>query len=85
MIKTFKIGEEAIGGIVQISTRPRGCFEVKCLDWNTKEIVNWRIVYGIDELKSYVEEISTYFWADKIVSHINSKTNVSKKVNNIEQ
>lgn len=76
MIKTFKIGEEAIGGIVQVNTRPGKfrIFEVKCLDYNTKEQVAWRFVYGFEELEDYIEEISTPYWADKIVSHFKKKS-----------
>jgi hypothetical protein len=73
MIKTFKIGEEALGGIVQITTRPRNVFEVKCLDYNTKEVVTWRYVHGFDELEEYCEDISTPYWADKIVDFFKDK------------
>lgn len=73
MIKTFKIGEEAIGGIIQVSTRRRNVFEVKCIDYNTKADVSWRFVYGFDELQSYCEEISTPYWADKIVKHFKDR------------
>lgn len=82
MIKTFKIGESAIGGIVQVSTRPRGVFEVKCLDWNTKETVAWRYAHGLDELHNFLEEISTVYWADKIIKHFKEKTNVSTNTSN---
>ena len=74
----FNIGEETIGGIVQVSTRPRGVFEVKSMDSRTKLTVQWRFVHGLDELESYLEEISTPYWADKMVTKINKKLNVSK-------
>jgi hypothetical protein len=73
MIKTFKIGEEAIGGIVQVKTKPGNVFEVKCFDYNTLEKVAWRFVYSFDELEDYIEEISTPYWADKIVDHFKDK------------
>lgn len=73
MIKTFKIGEQAIGGIIVVSTRPRNVFEVKCIDYNTKADVSWRFVHGLDELQSYCEEISTPYWADRIVAHFKNK------------
>jgi hypothetical protein len=69
MQKTFKIGEYAIGGIVVVKTRPKNVYEVTCLDWYTKEQVQWRFVYGVEELKDYLTEISTYYWADKITKH----------------
>jgi hypothetical protein len=69
MQKTFKIGEAAIGGIVEVKTRNKGVFEVTCYDWNTKEKVSWRYVFGLQELKEFIEQISTSYWADQIVTH----------------
>lgn len=73
MIKTFKIGEEAIGGIVQVKTRPGNVFEVKCLDSQTKLVFAWRFCYGFEELEAYCEDISTPYWADKIVDYFKDK------------
>lgn len=73
MIKTFKIGESALGGIIKVATKPRGVFEVKCLDWVSKDVVSWRYVHGIDELRTYLEDVSTSYWADKIVNHFKDK------------
>lgn len=75
MIKTFKIGEEAIGGIVQVKTRPGNVFEVKCLDYRTKLTVSWRFVYGFEELEHHCEDISTPYWAEQIVTHFKNKLN----------
>jgi hypothetical protein len=69
MQKTFKIGESAIGGIVEVKTRKREVYEVTCFDWTTKEKVSWRFVYGLQELEEYLTDISTSYWADKIVTH----------------
>ena len=73
MTKTFKIGEEAIGGIIQVSTRPKNVFDVKCLDYETKEIISWRFVFGLEELQEYCEDLSTPYWADQIVSYFKNK------------
>lgn len=73
MIKTFKIGESAIGGIIRVSTRPKNVYEVKCLDFFNKDVVKWRYCFGLDELRDYCEEISTGYWADRIVSHFKKK------------
>lgn len=78
MIKTFKVGEYSVGGIIKISTRPRGVFQVKIIDSQTKALVHWRFVHGLDELKDYLEEISTPFWADKMVTEFKKKLDVSK-------
>lgn len=69
MTKTFKIGECCYGGIARVSTKPRGVFSVELLDWDSKEVIQWRFVYGLDELRDFMEESSTYYWADKIYNH----------------
>ena len=79
MIKTFKIGEEAIGGIVQVSTRSRGVYEVKVMDYNTKEPIHWRFVFNQEELEKYLNEITTTYWTDKIINYFTS----NKKFKNI--
>lgn len=73
MIKTFKIGEEAVGGVIQVSTRHRNVYEIKAIDSKTKLVVAWRFAYGLDELETFVEDISTPYWADKIVTHFKNK------------
>jgi hypothetical protein len=70
MMKSFKIGEQAIGGVIQVNSRPRGVYQVKCIDHYTKQVVAWRFVYGLDELESYLEEVSTPYWADKMMTYI---------------
>lgn len=78
MTKTFKIGEYAIGGIIQVDIR-KNEIEIKALDWNTKEIVsmntfsmlrpgNW--TWSVAE---YLEDLSTYYYAEKIMKYIKSK------------
>lgn len=75
MIKTFKIGEEAVGGVIQVSTRQRNVFEIKAIDSRTKLVVVWRFAYGFEELETFVEGISTPYWANKIVEHFKNKLN----------
>jgi len=53
VVKTWKIGEYAMGGIIRVSTKPRGVFSVECIDWDTKEIIQWRYVHGYDELTEH--------------------------------
>lgn len=73
MVKTWKIGEYAKGGIIRVSTKPRGVFSVECIDWNTKEVIHWRYVHGYDELLDFLEDLTTSYYADKIVSHFKTK------------
>jgi hypothetical protein len=73
MKKTFKIGEYAVGGIIRVSTRPRGVFSVECIDWNSKEVIGLRYVHGLDELFDALEYWTTFYFADKIVAHFKKK------------
>jgi|APGre2960657373_1045057.scaffolds.fasta_scaffold791043_1 hypothetical protein len=73
MKKTFKIGEYAVGGIIRVSTQPRGVFSVECIDWNTKEVIGLRYVHGFDELFDSLEYLTTFYFADKIVAHFKKK------------
>lgn len=73
MVKTWKIGETAVGGIIRVSTKPRGVFSVECIDWNTKKVIGWRYVHGYDELMDSLEYWTTSYYADKIVSHFKKK------------
>lgn len=73
MVKSWKIGESALGGIIRVSTKPRGVFSVECIDWDTKEVVRWRYAHGYDELTDILEDISTSYYADKIVTYFKTK------------
>ncbi len=73
MVKTWKIGECAVGGIIRVSTKPRGVFSVECIEWDTKKVIQWRYVHGYDELTNFLEELTTSYYADKIVSHFKTK------------
>ena len=73
MVKTWKIGGLAVGGIIRVSTKPRGVFSVECIEWDTKKVIQWRYVHGYDELTNFLEELTTSYYADKIVSHFKTK------------
>jgi len=75
VVKSIKIGESAVGGIIRVSTRPRGVFEVQCLDYQDKSVVVWRFCHGYDELYSYLSEVTTHYYAEKFVSHFKQKLN----------
>ena len=74
MQKTFRIGESAIGGIIKVNKLNKGAFKVECLDYYTKEIVQWSYVYSIEHLLDYLEQVSTYYYADKITNHFKNET-----------
>lgn len=76
MKKTFKIGESAIGGIIRVTknikrqTNQDVC-SVEIIDWDSKKVIQWRYVYGADEMYNFLSEITTHYWADKITKHFN--------------
>ena len=74
MQKTFRIGESAIGGIIKVNKLNKGAFKVECLDYYTKEIVQWSYVYSIEHLLDYLEQVSTHYYADKITNHFKNET-----------
>jgi len=72
MIKTFKIGESAVGGIIKVSqnqNRQQNVCSVEVIDWNSKKVLQWRYVYGFEEMYDFLSDITTHYWADKIVNH----------------
>ena len=74
MIKTFKIGECAIGGIikVEIPQAKKTVYKVSALDWDSGELVTWSYCYSKSDLISYLEELSTPYYADAIVNKVES-------------
>lgn len=70
MKKTFKIGECCYGGIAQVEKISNETFSVRLLDWDTKEIISSVLVHN-SQLLPYMEEMSTYYWADKIYNYFN--------------
>jgi len=73
MTKTFKIGEWCYGGIARITTKPRGVFSVELLDWNTKQVLKWKFVYGYEELEEFMCDMSTPYWADVVCDYFKDK------------
>ena len=80
--KQFKIGEYAMGGIIRVDITKeepdRSLVEVKALDWNTKQTLmadwaetdNSRWQSNIDNT---LNEMTTSYYADKIMSYINEQ------------
>ena len=74
MIKTFKIGEYAIGGIirVEIPKAQKKVWKVSALDWDSGQTVTWAYCYSEFELRCYLEELSTPYYADSIITKLSS-------------
>ena len=66
MQKTFKIGEEAIGGIITVREAGQRAYKVECKNYYTKEVVKWTYVYSFAELVDYLEYVSTHYHAERI-------------------
>ena len=76
-IKSFRIGEYALGGIIKV-TISQDWVEIKALDWNTKKVVGLRVInfttpefyYSVG---SYLNELTTSYYTEKIVSWIRAE------------
>ena len=72
--KTFKIGEYAIGGIIQVCTTS-DTINIDALDWSTKEKImgrEFRInMYDVEyEIFKYLNELTSSYYADKVTDFI---------------
>ena len=77
--KTFKIGEYAIGGIIQVCTTSESV-NIDALDWNTKEKIVGRefnlSMFNVDmHIENYLNELTSSYYADKVLDFI--KENVT--------
>lgn len=79
--KKFKIGEYAVGGIIQVEIKGK-VLSVKALDYNSqKEVVGGSIMTNEDDaywkVTSYLNELTSSYYADKIMEYIKSKTELN--------
>jgi hypothetical protein len=75
--KTFKIGEYAIGGIIQV-TISENKIEIGALDWNTKRVIKKELFTCMDSswrlrVSEYLEDLTSYYYAEKILTWIKNK------------
>lgn len=78
MIKTYKIGECAIGGIIRVSSiaklkENQVPFNIEILDWDTKKIIQSHDAYSTEDLYDILMDCTTHYWADKITNHFTLK------------
>jgi hypothetical protein len=79
MTKTFKIGEYAVGGILEVHIKG-AIVQAIAKDWNTKREITWGIV-DIEEpqaeykLVDFLNEVTSSYYADKVMTYIKSKIN----------
>lgn len=67
MEKTYKIGEYAVGGIVEINYT-NDTYSIKFKDWYTGKVVTEAI--GVDRVTAlnFLEEHTTIYYADIIIN-----------------
>lgn len=83
MTKQFKIGEYAVGGIIKVSKikikDEHFCDHVmiEALDYNTKKVVvSLRFFdWGHEAMSNFLNEITSSYYADKILDFIKNKLN----------
>ena len=72
--KTFKIGEYAIGGIIQVKVE-NSRIGIKCIDWDTKKTISHYVFMsneptGIIQAENHLEDLTSHYYADKILTWI---------------
>lgn len=81
--KTFKIGEYAVGGIIQVCTTSNS-ITIDALEWNSKQKImgrefQVRAMNVSNEINNYLNELTSSYYADKVMDFI--KENVTFNFN----
>lgn len=81
--KTFKIGEYAVGGIIQVCTTSNS-ITIDALEWNSKQKImgrefQVRAMNVSYEINNYLNELTSSYYADKVMDFI--KENVTFNFN----
>jgi hypothetical protein len=73
--KAFKIGEYAVGGIIQVNIIG-GIIQIKALDWNTKQPVASRQLplTATNTIEEYLNELTSYYYAEKVMEWITANS-----------
>lgn len=79
--KSFRIGEYALGGIIQVQITGK-LIMINALDWNTKKVITSgsAMLNEYDSLRkidNYLNDLTSSYYADKILNWIKSKINVN--------
>jgi len=78
--KSFRIGECAVGGIIKVDITGK-VIQIKALDWNTKKAVSSGSAMSDEpqcsqKIEEYLMDLTTCYYAGKIMEWIKSKLNV---------
>ena len=72
MTKTFKIGEYCVGGIIKAKIDGDINF-VEVLDWNTKNVLFEKRCRDINEMRWFLDEMTSSYYADKVINFLEGK------------
>ena len=65
--KTFKIGEYALGGIVNVTAKKER-INIQCLSWGSKRVVLEESLTSIQDAEDFLErDVTSYYYAQKIM------------------
>ena len=83
--KSFKIGDYAVGGIIQVELKGK-MLSVKALDYNSKREVQSGSILTDEynaywKTMNYLNELTSSYYADKIMKFIESKTELNNRSN----
>ena len=79
--KTFKIGEYAMGGIIQVQITGK-IIQVFVKEWDTKEVLRTGTTSTQDEgverkLSDFLNDVTTSYYAEKVMKWIKEKTGLN--------
>ena len=79
--KTFNIGEYAVGGRIKVDISGSS-ITIQALDWNTKSVVEEKTFtfFMGREMDMFLNELTSSFYADKIMEWIKTKVEISYAV-----
>jgi len=86
--KTFKIGEYAIGGIIQVQLKGKVII-IKAIDYFTKKEISCGSLFRFDKnaqrkIDDHLNELTTSYYADKILNWIKSNVELENEREYVE-
>jgi len=86
--KTFKIGEYAIGGIIQVQLKGKVII-IKVIDYFTKKEISTASLFRFDnnaqrKIDDYLNELTSSYYADKILNWIKSNVELENEREYVE-
>ena len=81
--KKFKIGEYAIGGIIQVEIKD-DLVTIKALDWENSDIVRFGQCStnqkdAEDLIDDFLYELTSSYWADQVMTYIKTKVTFKQR------